>query len=410
MKSKLSGLEQKKKLTRDSMDLIVKKISANTQQLQSMPDSMEDLSQIDESIRRAGAKVEKCKQDLQELERESNVVDLQKVLTALDRQASKCNDEMSVLALQGDTRARLKNKQADRQRKTEAYNAALIQMKPDAESLLKKHFAPATLELDLTQLILTQEGLVKTAREKLKSVNAVVAGIDARLSIARQTINQKTAEYDEKVAQVNAVCGDLEYKAALDKAEVEVKIYGENVANMKSASSMYGKFIAKFEQGRCCPLCTRSFENQNFENQFRAKLTTTLSKIPQAARQSEAELVSWNEKLQQLRNLQIIWSDCERISKDEIPEAKAKRDQMEREKTSQFHAIEEIEAEISISEAELNHTVELKNKAVQSKQIHSEIQQLERDNNTISKDLGASGLNRSMEDIQRELESVNSQM
>jgi DNA repair protein RAD50 len=375
-----------------------------------MQESLDDLDQINESIRRAETKVDRAKQALQEIERESNVAELQKNLTALDRQASKCNDEMSVLALQGDTRARLKNKQSDRQRKTEAYNSALIQMKPDAESLLKKPFAPATLEQDLAHLVSSQEGLVKTAKEKLKSVNAGVAGIEARLSMVRQTINQKTVEYDAKLAQVNELCGGLDYNAAVAQAEREVEQNGENVANMKSASSMYGKFIAKFEQGRCCPLCTRSFENQTLENQFKAKLSTTLSKIPLAAKASEAELAKWNDKLKQLRNFQTAWSDCERISKEEIPDAKSKRDQLEREKAAQFHVVEEIETEISIIEAELGHSVQLKAQAVQAKQIHSEIQQLERDSNSISQDLGASGLNRSMEDIQKELEKVNSQM
>lgn len=91
-----------------------------------MTESSDELEHISESILRAESAVNRIRESMDEMSRESTVSDLNGNLTGLERQAQRIRDEMNVLGLQGDSRARLSLKTADKQRKADAYNKLYV--------------------------------------------------------------------------------------------------------------------------------------------------------------------------------------------------------------------------------------------------------------------------------------------
>lgn len=178
---------------------------------------------------------------------------------------------------------------------------------------------------------------------------------------------------------------------------------------MKSASSMYTKFITKFEQSRSCPLCVRSFASNLDENAFKGKLDNILARVPDTIASAEKNLNDWSIKLTSLRALQSVWDDCERLSKIEIPDARNKREQLEREKTEQYSVFEELDTEIVMVDAELSHSKQLKARSSEAILLTAEIQQIERDIANMMKDLGSSGSAKTVVDVQKEYESIQNQ-
>lgn len=219
----LFGLEERKKMTRSSMEQALQKISQTNTTLHALPANVEDLDQINESIFRADQKVTRAKQALQELENESSGTDLQRTLSTLERQAQDASDEMHLLSLQGDSRARLGLKRTDCQRKVESRVKVLAILKPECEALLKKPFQPDELDRDLNALIARQEHELKASRDAHQLKTAEMSGIEARLSIVVLNFQTKSKEYEQKLEVLRVACGKLDYQTAMKQADNEVE-------------------------------------------------------------------------------------------------------------------------------------------------------------------------------------------
>lgn len=96
---------------------------------------------------------------------------------------------------------------------------SIMMMKPECESLTKQAFRPDTLERDLDDLIRGQEGRIKTVKEKHREKSAEMSGIDAKLSLLRQSFTSKSQELDAKSDSVRALCGDMDFHTAKSQAE-----------------------------------------------------------------------------------------------------------------------------------------------------------------------------------------------
>lgn len=179
--------------------------------------------------------------------------------------------------------------------------------------------------------------------------------------------------------------------------------------SLKSAGSMYNKFVAKFKSSKCCPLCDRGFEAQQAEQKFLAHLDNIISRVPLAASNAQTEVSKWKARLDELRDLQSTWDDCERLGNVEIPEVRSKRDNLERERGAQYGVFEDLETELHTMDAELVHINSLKARAQEAHTLRQEIQQLDREIAGLKSDLDASGSTKTMEEAQHEYESIQNQ-
>ncbi|KAJ3370046.1 DNA repair protein rad50 [Kappamyces sp. JEL0680] len=407
--SALSGLEENKRSTRQQIESLTEKIASTNASIHALSDSVEDLDQINEVIVRAESKVSRAKQALQELETDSEVLHLGSNLQNLERQAQKIRDEMSVLNLQGDTRARLSLKKTDKVRKTEAYNKITAMLKVECEALLKKPFRHDSLEQDLEALVSTQLDGLRVSKERLAAKTAEMSGLDAKLSMLRTELEEKNNEVTLKTEKLRAVCGNDSFEDYKLHAEREVENHRGTVSSMSSASSMYTKFIEKFQASHCCPLCVRGFSNESEKQAFRTKLETILARVPLASANANSDLAKWTGILSSLRELQSTSDDCQRLTNVEIPELRTKRDHLGRERSALYAVIEDVESEIGILDAELQNMNHLKSRAHEAAQITKEIQQIDRDIAALSADLSSSGSSKTMDEAQQDYDSIQTQ-
>ena len=182
---------------------------------------------------------------------------------------------------------------------------------------------------------------------------------------------------------------------------------------MRSASGMYQKFINKFNETKCCPLCVRKFsevaQETNFiqkVNQDLTKLENILDRVPNATKSAEMSLSEAERKLKKLNNLHSTWVDCERLSKTDIPELNRQKDLLEAELNSLSSHSEDAEDEIATVEIEISQLKELKQSVNELRRLKGEVTKIEHETSVLYHDLQESGLSKTMDEVQIEYEQV----
>ena len=175
---------------------------------------------------------------------------------------------------------------------------------------------------------------------------------------------------------------------------------------MRSASGMYQKFINKFNETKCCPLCVRKFAEPAQEDNFIVKLENILNRVPTATKSAEMSLVDAENKLKKLEKLHNVWVDCERLSKNEIPSLRSQKEAMEEEKRTLTANSDDAEDEIATMEVEISQLNELKRSIAEFSKQKIDVGKLEQEVTALRKDLQESGLGKTMDEIQTEHEQV----
>ena len=158
----------------------------------------------------------------------------------------------------------------------------------------------------------------------------------------RSSLDTKTIEFESKSDSIQEVCGQMSFFEYQTHAEREVETHRTTVSSMTSALSMYTKFIEKFQESQCCPLCVRGFSTPQEGSAFKGKLQGILERVPTASAAATRDLGKWTGILTRLRELQSAQDDCDRLSKIEIPDLKSKRDSMSRDRSGLLGTIEDV--------------------------------------------------------------------
>ncbi|KAJ3255799.1 DNA repair protein rad50 [Boothiomyces macroporosus] len=344
---------------------------------------------------------------------EQQIIDLQQTptfdinsswLTELQEKERICEqlqDEMSVYNLQGDTRARLSLKQTERNRKKETYNRLVTAVK-----------AELPFEFNIETVVKSKPDIMKLKKGfnpsycRFNKTNQQISAIDSRLSLIRTQHSQKTSELSLKLDKIKSVCGNDDYKSAKNQAEIKHNEAKSTLTSMKSATSMYEKFIKKYDETKCCPLCVRKFDSDNQGGQFKQKLEGILQKVPGATRNAEIQVETWQSTLERLNHLSSVFDDCDRLSNQEIPALRQQRDQLEKERSSLTTTTEDDVAELTVLELEIEQMNGLYSRVTEIVKLNKELEQLARDITSLMNDLQLSGSTKSMAEVQQEYETV----
>ncbi|KAJ3267963.1 DNA repair protein rad50, partial [Terramyces sp. JEL0728] len=335
---------------------------------------------------------------------QQQIIDLQQVpniavntawqseLQEKERVCEQLQDEMSVYNLQGDTRARLSLKQTEKSRKNETFNRLVNAVKSE----LPFEFNIDTVNDQISNLKNQKKSQYDDIKERFNKTNQQLSAIDSKLSLIRNQHSQKTLELSLKLDKIKSVCGNDDYRSAKNQAQLKHNEAKSTLTSMKSATSMYEKFIKN----------VRKFDTDQSGSQFKQKLEGILQKVPGATKNAEIQVETWQSTLDRLNELSSIFDDCDRLTNKEIPALRQQRDQLEKERSASSATNDDDVAELAVLDLEIEQTNGLFNRIAEIGKLHKEIEQLEKDINNLKSDLQISGSTKTMAEVQSEYEAV----
>ncbi|KAJ3069579.1 DNA repair protein rad50, partial [Quaeritorhiza haematococci] len=410
-KSSLASYEENKKMTRRQIESNRQKISQYMQKMQTIRVSQPDIDEAKSRLAEEESGLRFAQQNANIAEIDSRIRELSQQLQEHEFNLSKISDEMSMLNMQADTRARLALKKTEKDRKETALN----QLVSSTEGEFKTFFdgrMPDQRDLgrEVDKLLRAKEASIRDNEERLQKANMEVSAIDTRILMAKTNLNKKTAELEGKMKRIRDVCGDKDFVSMRSESEIEYDDQKENVASLRSAEKMYIKFSQKSKIEKRCPLCTRGFPSIDELEAFFKKVENTLEKIPASIVTAEAELTRIDSLRHTLRELQSTWDDCERLRDREIPDLKRRIETEEGLRGEAGAVVEDLASVLGCLKLELSTAQELRQKADDMSRLQREISMIENDIEKLAVDLAGSGSRKTMEEVQGEYEVTQGQI
>jgi DNA repair protein RAD50 len=410
LKGKLSSFEESKRFRQSQITSLRTKVTEFQKKCTQLATAQHEVENLGETIAFEEVELSEFQNKVQKSERSTMKQELEKQIQELEQQQQELRSEASMLNFQGDTRAKFAVKRSERQKKMDQYSRMVNSIQSECASILNGTFKIETLENDLNQVLRTKESTLKQMNDSFLTKSNRLSALESRMSLVDTSIQEKTDELNTKLDTIRKVCGNLEYPTALERAEKDLDLYRTNVSSMRSASTMYQKFIGKFKETKCCPLCVRNFADLQQEAAFLTKLETVLARVPQATQVAESEQLKAEESVKRLRDIQSIWDDCDRLSKIELPELREQKQKYDFEHSTLATTAEDAETEQATIQVEMDQIRSLLQRSAETVRLHREVEQLEREISSLDADLSASGTSRTLEENQLDMDAVEKEL
>ncbi|KAI8914853.1 AAA domain-containing protein [Powellomyces hirtus] len=388
LKTEMASVEETKKMTRRQIDAHRTKISGHMKNMQDMRITRADIDELERTLKDQEFQLDAARREMDLNNTDAKQHKLNQEAQALEITSKQLSEEMIMLSAQGESRARLCMKKSEQERKQEALTRTMSSAEADFQVLLRHKPAPHLMEGEVDKLLSDKQNSVRHIEEQVERDNRKLASVETQIGMARNNLTRKTSELNDRLSRVKAVTGDDNFNTAVARIEESVIEKRDELASMRSAGSMYVKFIKKYKDNGCCPLCVRGFERSEGEK-FATKLQAILDRIPEASKAAEIDLADVEKKRSALLNLRTDWDDAERLEKVEIPEIRKRLAEYESEKDKLLSEIEDNNSTLAVLSLEKDEAASLHRKVQDILKQQKEIENLNSEVETIQGSLSA---------------------
>ncbi|KAJ3185247.1 DNA repair protein rad50 [Gaertneriomyces sp. JEL0708] len=408
LRTKHSSHVEAKRVSQRQIDVKRSKIDQYTQQLYNIQSTQADIDALNRRLAEDDLALDKARNNLEERDYETKIRKLKQELQDQEYKATAVSDEMAMLNMQADTRARLSLKKVDLEKKTSALAAAFVEAESAFKDVLGGALSTQTLERDVDCAWDTKQKALKSVENRLLDKNRELSTVDAKLAFVRDNLSKKAETLNLSLQRVRGEIGEADFPTALAEAEQLVVLKRDELSSMRSAESTYKKFLKKSETNQCCPLCERGFPGTDIENFFQ-KLQTIIDRIPQATRAYQAEVVSAERKRDTLYSLRTTWEDAERLQTVDVAELSKELTEFNQQRESIAGEVENLESELAVLKLEAQSVTQLRQKAKDLSDLQRDATQLRLEVDRLELELKDSGSTRTMGEVQQENDDLQNE-
>ncbi|KAF8941545.1 DNA repair protein rad50 [Dissophora ornata] len=267
-------------------------------------------------------------------------------------------NELSMIADQNAAQAKNAGLQAKLTLLKKTYNdrsnqieSVMRENKETLSSILGENPLPERVEAHIAPVLKERETAADNSKETLEKCKREQSSYDIRIDDIKLQIQKFEATLGDCEKQIAVECGTKSLPDLLATKEEGVTELREQVQDIKTMSTMYGRFVTMAEKKHACPLCSRGFD-PTLEAQFTAKLRRLMEK---AENDDERELTAMEASLAALRSLKYVWDTAERLRSTEIPALKAQLAELEERKIAVMSELEAANMETTTVVEELEN-------------------------------------------------------
>ena len=272
--------------------------------------------------------------------------------------------------------------------------------------LIGREWTLGSLEADFQRVLEDKKRQVITAERQRDGVNRELEQLEFKLKTARKDVKAKELELEEckKHIEENTQAEPEDYPEVLAGAQSDRDVGHADVDNFKNMRDYFIKCIeiAKSDQ-RCCRLCTRPFDDTRSVRGFISKLEGQIS--TSALEKAQMGLRELEEELQRIKSAGTSYDTWIRLSKKELPSIRKEVARLEQERERVVREIEHHDRAVTDLEETKTETETLTKPVATMVKCHGESNNFERQIQDLSAKQKGSGLSRTLEDIQDQIEA-----
>ncbi|KAI9197472.1 uncharacterized protein BJ171DRAFT_477830 [Polychytrium aggregatum] len=399
---------ERKNLTHKQLEASRSKLDTASSRLRAVSGSGRGAEEIAAALAKEESMLSAAGHSDQIQDLEQAIVKQSRELAAEEARLHQFADELTMLNMQSDTRARLGIKKSEHKRKSDALEKMFKQLSGEYQRQLGTPADPSSMEQSVLAMIATTEKAIKEMEQQEQEEQKRMTACQTKLGIMKGSYEKSKGELRDKVAQLKQACGESDYATAMEKAEIEYQDYLEVSSSMTSAAKFYEQFLAVFESKKHCPLCVRQFGTREEEKKFTSRLKAVIQAVPGQVKDAQEELASLEKHRTQLLNLRGVADEVEKLKKSVIPELRKSIGECEEELEACRSDHDDVLGNLGLLGVEHDQLILLKTKIGEHTRLKSELAALGQEVDRLSKDLEAGGSGKTMDELQQEQEECSS--
>ncbi|KAI0699279.1 hypothetical protein C8T65DRAFT_659755 [Cerioporus squamosus] len=339
------------------------------------------------------------------------------VSVALEQRRDALNIELRTLSLQADSRAKLDLQRGQLKAKQSEIKSTIEFCNKKFRKLVGVDARPETMERELDRTAIEKERDQTELEAYSTAANKKLQAALSSLSSLKDQVTAKEQEIQNLDKRIRAGLEEGEHKGlglkeAIDSARVEIGVRNEDLGKHAGTHDVYKDFLQVGKSKKCCPLCTRNFNDQQEMAIFEKSIREIMKKTtPEAIRELRSELQDWETELKRLQDLAVLSASRNNLESVEVPtleeEIKVKDAEIPGLRAEAEKAADQL-AEVT---RELKEIIEMRQHAVSVSKAQKDIERLKQEIEDLESNLRSTdGSTKTADDVQQELEQIGNEL
>lgn len=408
LREKRSALQEAKKSAKEQTSVNDRRLALYHSELSKVAIDEGGKAIIESNIEDIKEKLRVARKELSTTDWDTKAQQINFDLRQLEDQNAALNRELIQGTKQAGSLARLEFLQKESKDRQKSLKTMAGAHGDRLKNLIGQQWQPETIQAAYQRVINTRNASVKEAERQRDSANKEFEQLDFKLKVSRTEIKNKEKEL--------GCCA----KAILESTAVVPEEYIETLALIQSdrdtrkydvdayaiLQKWYGDCIESAKGDKpACRLCSRPFQDERSITGFILKLEKHLSTGKLETYQQE--LKDLELELTKAKGAGSSYDTWLRLSEKELPAIRAEAATLEKQRDVLLRRIEDHDKEVNEREEERRDAETLAGPVANIAKYHGELESINRQTDELSSKQQDSGLSRTLESVQEEIEAVN---
>ncbi|KAK6340190.1 DNA repair protein rad50 [Orbilia blumenaviensis] len=412
LNQKLVSLEQTKRFATNEIDRLTSELRSLQKGLDRLQVDEGRITRLEITVSDGNSKVSEMNEHYERQQWDKQIQTKDSEIREIEASIARETKELTKGTAEADSKARLSILQKEVETKASAQESLLLANTDKFDRLLSK-WSIESLDDDYHETLEHREEEVSKAEKLLASSNAELTQAESQLKTQRDILKQKTQELDRASGLVAkamdrptfAECAD--YPTYVKHKEEDLENAQRDRAMVEQTRSFYEKALKMARERQCCRMCRRGYGDEEDLNEFMARLEKDIEK--QKVDVIDAEIVNYGEDLRVLKDVSLEFEIAVRLKEQEVPLLKNELARLEKKHETLLASYETRKKDVEAKKVNRSDILSLRNPVSEIQNYAKDIRENQVQITSLTKRLEAMGSSRSVADIQKVLQSLNSQ-
>ncbi|EGX48465.1 hypothetical protein AOL_s00080g94 [Orbilia oligospora ATCC 24927] len=412
LNQKLLSLEQTKRFATTEIDRLNSELRALQKGLDRLQVDEGRITRLEIEVSDGNSKVSEMNTLYEHQQWDKQIQTKDSEIREVEASIARETKELTKGTAEADSKAKLSILQKEVETKTTAQEALILTNTDKFDRLLSK-WTIETLDDDYHETLEEREDEVSKAEKLLASSNAELTQAESQLKTQRDLLRQKTQEFERASGLVARAMDRASFEECIDfpayikNKEEDLENAQRDRAMVEQIRSFYDKALKMAREKQCCRMCKRSYADQESLDEFMARLEKDLQK--QKIDLIDAEIANCSEDLKILNSVRLEFDIASRLKDHDVPLLNNELGRLEKKHETLLASYETRKKEVETKKVVRSEILSLRNPVSEIQNYAKDIRENQLQITSLTKRLEAMGSSRSVADIQKALQSLNSQ-
>ncbi|KAF3925317.1 hypothetical protein ABW20_dc0108172 [Dactylellina cionopaga] len=412
LNQKLASLDQAKRYANTEIDNLSSQLHALQKGLDKLPVNEGRITRLEIMVTDGNTRFSEMNENYNREQWDNRIQAKDSEIWEIEANITRETKELTKGTAEADSKAELAYLQKEVETKKLAQESLILANTDKFDRLLGK-WGVTTLNDDFHEALEQRDEDISKATKLLESSNSELTQTESQLKTQKDLLKKKIQEFERSSGAVaramekSTFSECTEYLTVVKNTEEDLETAQRDLAMVEQTKSSYDKAVKMARERHCCRMCRREYPDEDDLNEFIARLQREIEK--QEVSIVEAEIRRIVNDLKALKDVSLDFEIATKLQEQELPQIRNEHARLEKKQETLLASYEARKRDLDERVTKKREVEGLRNPVSEIPKYEKDVRENQEQINSLVRRLEAMGSSRSVQDIQRALQSLNEQ-